>query len=114
MLLVLRQTPTLPLLLVMVLAQGLLGYALTSVFPAIPAEIFESRHYGPIFGSLMSASIAGGAAGPFFTGLLFDATGSYDAGFWVAFGFSLLAILAIWCAAPRKIRAVAGRIAKPV
>ena len=112
LLLALRGTPTLPLLLVMVLAQGFLGYALTSAFPAIPAEIFESRHYGPIFGSLMAASIFGGAAGPFVTGALFDRTGSYDAGFWVAFWLSLLAIVAIWRAAPRKVRAVAGRIAQ--
>ena len=35
-----------PLLYVMVAAQGVLGYGLTSVFGAIPAEIFQGRHYG--------------------------------------------------------------------
>ena len=29
----------------MILAQGTLAYSLTSVMGAIPAEIFESRHY---------------------------------------------------------------------
>ncbi|MGH7559858.1 MAG: hypothetical protein ACRENB_02435 [Gemmatimonadales bacterium] len=38
------------LLYLMVAAQGLLGYGLTSVIGAIPAEIFEGRHYGTIFG----------------------------------------------------------------
>jgi MFS family permease len=98
----------------MVLAQGTLGYALTSVFGAMPAEIFEGRHYGTIFGTLMLSSIAGGAVGPWITGLVYDATGSYDLGFWLAFACSLLAVLAIWLAAPRKVRAVAGRVAKTV
>ena len=48
----------------MILSQGLLGYGLTSVVGAIPAEIFEGRHYGSIFGSLMLAAIAGGAPPP--------------------------------------------------
>ena len=48
----------------MVVSQGMLGYGLTSVVGAIPAEIFQGRHYGSIFGTLMLASIAGGAVGP--------------------------------------------------
>ena len=52
------------LLYVMVAAQGVLGYGLTSVFGAIPAEIFQGRHYGTIFGTLMLAAIGGGALGP--------------------------------------------------
>jgi hypothetical protein len=48
----------------MVVAQGTLGYSLTSVMDAIPAEIFEGRHYGGIFGTVMLAAILGGAAGP--------------------------------------------------
>ena len=48
----------------MIGAQGLLGYGLTSVIGAIPAEIFEGRHYGTIFGTLMLAAIVGGAGWP--------------------------------------------------
>jgi hypothetical protein len=44
----------------MILAQGTLAYSLTSVMGAIPAEIFESRHYGSIFGTVMLAAILGG------------------------------------------------------
>jgi MFS family permease len=109
-LLVLRHAPTPPLLHLMVVAQGTLGYALTSVIGAIPAEIFEGRHYGIILGTLMLAAIGGGAAGPWVTGLLYDATRSYTLAFWLAIGCTALSALAIWLAAPRKVRAVAGRI----
>jgi MFS family permease len=109
-LLALRQSPTPTLLYLMIGSQGVLGYGLTSVLGAIPAEIFQGRHYGTIFGSLMLASIVGGAAGPWVTGALHDALGSYTLAFWVAIGSSALSALAIWLAAPRKVRAVAGRV----
>jgi hypothetical protein len=41
-----RRTRAAPLLYVMVVAQGAIGYGLTSVVGAIPAEIFEGKHYG--------------------------------------------------------------------
>jgi MFS family permease len=108
-LVLLRDAPTEPLLFAMVLAQGTLGYSLTSVMGAIPAEIFEGRHFGSIFGSVMVAAILGGAAGPWVTGVLYDATGSYSVAFWIAAGCSAISILAIWLAAPGQVRAVAGR-----
>ncbi len=110
-LLMLRDAPTRPLLYFMVIAQGLLGYGITSVVGAIPAEIFQGRHYGTIFGTLMLASIAGGAVGPWLTGALHDATGSYTIAFWIAIAGCALSALSIWLAAPRRVRAVAGRIA---
>jgi MFS family permease len=109
LLILLRETPTKALLYAMVLAQGTIGYSLTSVMGAIAAEIFEGRHFGRIFATAMVAAILGGAAGPWLTGALFDATGSYSAGFWIAAACSALSALAIWIAAPRKVRAVAGR-----
>jgi MFS family permease len=109
-LLLLRDFPTPALLYVMVLTQGMLGYGLTSVIGAIPAEIFQGRHYGVIFGTLMLAAIGGGAAGPWVAGALYDATGSYAPAFWLAIGASVLSAVAIWRAAPRQIRAVAGRV----
>src|SRR4030095_12428721 len=57
-LLLLAVSPTMPLLYVMVIAQGMLGYGLTSVVGAIPAEIFQGRHYGSIFGTLVLSSRA--------------------------------------------------------
>ncbi len=109
-LLLLRHFPTPTLLSLMVASQGMLGYGLTSVIGAIPAEIFQGRDYGTIFGTLMLAAIAGGAAGPWVTGALYDATGSYTLAFWIAIACSALSAGAIWLAAPRKVRAVAGRV----
>jgi MFS family permease len=108
-LLLLRAAPTPALLYLMVVSQGMLGYGITSVLGAIPNEIFAGRHYGTIFGTVMLAAIAGGAVGPWVTGLVHDATGSYDIAFWIAIACSLVSALAIWIAAPRKVRVVAGR-----
>ena len=109
-LLLMRDTPSPALLWFMVAAQGFLGYGVSSVFGAIPAEIFQGRHYGGIFGTLMGIGIAGGAMGPWVTGALYDASGSYALAFSLAIGCSLASIVCIWLAAPRQIRAVAGRI----
>ncbi len=103
-------SPSRPLLWSMVLAQGLLGYGLTPVFSAAPAEIFEGRHYGSIFGTLMVAAISGGAAGPLVAGLVHDHTGSYATAFWLCACVTLVGIGAMWLAAPRKVRHVTGRI----
>jgi MFS family permease len=106
----LRHGPTPMLLYLMVASQGMLGYGLTSVIGAIPAEIFQGPHYGTIFGTLMLAAIGGGAAGPWVTGALHDVTGSYSLAFWIAIGCSALSAGAIWLAGPRQVRVVAGRI----
>jgi MFS family permease len=111
-LLLLPYAPTPVLLYVMVLSQGMLGYGLTSVIGAIPAEIFQGRHYGTIFGTLMLASIFGGALGPWLTGALHDATGSYALAFVIAIACAAVSALAIWLAAPRHVRAVAGRVGR--
>ncbi len=109
-LIVLQDHPTLTLVYLMVLAQGALGYGLTSVLGAVVAEIFQGKHFGSIFGSVMLAAIAGGAAGPWVTGALYDVAGSYTAGFAICIGLSLISAAAIWLAAPRQIRVVAGQM----
>ena len=109
-LIMLEHTPTYTLVWLMVITQGALGYGVTSVVGAIPAEIFQGRHYGSIFGTLMLSAIAGGAAGPWIAGVLHDVTGSYRLVFWIAIVVSLLSAVTIWLAAPRKVRAVAGRV----
>ena len=108
----LRSAPTPILLYAMIVAQGTLGYSFTLVMGPIPAEIFEGRYHGSIFGTVMLAAILGGAAGPWITGILYDATGTYSIAFCIAAGCSLISILAIWLAAPRKVRAAAGRARK--
>jgi MFS family permease len=96
----------------MVLAQGFLGYSLTSVLGPIVAEIFEGPHFGTIFGTVMFAAVTGGAAGPWVTGMLYDRLGHYNAGFWLAFALCFVSAAAIWLAAPRKVRLVAGQARK--
>ena len=109
-LIVLRYDPSVSWLYLMVAAQGGLGYGLTSVMGAMVAEIFQGRNFGGIFGTVMLAALAGGAAGPWLTGALHDALGNYTLAFWLGVGMSVLSALAIWRASPRKVRAVAGRI----
>jgi len=100
------------LLYTMILAQGFLGYSATAVLGPIAAEIFEGPHFGSIFGTLMLCAIIGGAVGPWITGLLHDYTGNYNAAFWIALAFSILSAVAIFIAAPRKVRVVAGQIGR--
>jgi MFS family permease len=108
-LIALEQRPSYGLLCLMVLSQGFLGYALTSVMGPIVAEIFEGPHYGSIFGTLAVALIGGGAAGPWLTGVIHDATGSYRLAFVLAIACCLTSAVAVWIAAPRKVRRVPGR-----
>jgi hypothetical protein len=50
------------------------------------------------------------ALGPWITGVVYDSARSYAAVFWLAMGASVLSAIAIWRAAPREVRAVAGRV----
>ena len=105
----LEQFPSNSLLYLMVVAQGFLGYALTSVMGPIVAEIFDGPHYGSIFGTITVALIGGGAAGPWMTGVIHDITGSYRLAFVAAIACCIVSAAAIWRAAPRKVRPVPGR-----
>jgi MFS family permease len=97
------------LLYIMVFSQGFLGYALTSVMGPIVAEIFEGPQYGSIFGTVTTALIIGGAAGPWMAGAIHDATNSYRLAFILIIVCCLMSAAAIWIAAPRKVRLVPGR-----
>jgi MFS family permease len=113
-LIALEHTPSSALLWFMVLSQGGLGYALTSVMGPIVVEIFEGRHFGSIFGTITVASIGGGAAGPWTAGVIHDTTGSYRLAFLAAMGCCVVSAIAIWLAGPRQIRVVPGRAMKMV
>jgi MFS family permease len=101
--------PSPVLLYLMVLSQGLLGYAVTSLMGPVVAEIFEGPHFGSIFGLITVPLIVGGAAGPAAAGLLYDRTGDYTAAFWLCIALCAVGAVAIWRASPGKVRAVAGR-----
>jgi len=94
------------LLWLMILAQGVLGYGITSVFGPVVAEVFEGRHFGTIFGTLMIGAMCGGAAGPLVQGLLNDRTGSDMPGFVLGAAAAVLSAAAVWVAAPRRVRRV--------
>jgi MFS family permease len=111
-LLAMKAQPTPGLLYAMVVAQGLLGYGMASVFSAVPAELFGGKHYGAIAGMLSVAASLGAGTGPWVTGVLYDRTGSYGLAFGLGLGMSLAAIVGMWLAAPRKVRVVAGQVAR--
>jgi len=109
-LLALQAAPSLALVYAMVAVQGFLGYGFTSIMGAVVAEIFQGRHFGTIFGTVMFVALAGGAAGPWVTGILYDLFGNYTLAFVIGIAASALSAMAIWLAGPRHVRAVAGRI----
>jgi MFS family permease len=106
----LKYFPVLSLVYLMVLAQGALGYGVTSIMGAVVLEIFQGKSYGSIFGTIMIAALAGGAAGPWVTGVLHDFYGDYTLAFAIGIAVSALSAIAIWQASPGKIRAVAGQL----
>jgi MFS family permease len=107
-LIALAAAPSPALLYLMVAVQGGIGYALVSVMGPIVVEIFEGPHYGSIFGTLNVLMIGGGAAGPWMAGAIYDTTGSYTPAFLLAIACSVVSAIAIWQAAPRKVRRVRG------
>lgn len=109
-LIALEFVPSLALVYIMVISQGLLGYGVTSIMGAVVSEIFQGEHFGSIFGTLMLAALAGGAAGPLVTGVLHDHFGTYTPAFALGIAVSILATFAVWMASPSKVRAVAGRL----
>jgi MFS family permease len=109
-LIVLKHAPSPALLWLVIVSQGFLGYALTSVMAPIVAEIFEGPHYGAIFGTINVAMISGGAAGPWIAGTIHDATGSYSPAFLMAIACCAISTVAIWIASPRKVRLVPGKL----
>ena len=98
------------LMYAMVVVQGALGYGLASVFGSVPADLFAGPRYASIFGVIAAAAGAGAAIGPWLTGFMFDHWQNYDGAFAVAIVVSLVSIAAMWLAAPRKIRLVAGQV----
>ncbi len=109
-LIAMEHAPSPALLYLMIVSQGFLGYALTSVMGPIVLEIFEGPQYGAIFGMLTLPSIAGGAVGPWLGGVIHDASGSYRWAFILALVCCAISAAAIWLASPGKVRVVPGKL----
>ncbi|MBN2706277.1 MAG: MFS transporter [Deltaproteobacteria bacterium] len=83
------------------------GYgAAAPLFPSIAADIFQGRHFGRIFGLLSLNLGFGGAAGAWFSGLVFDRGNSYQLAFIFDIAALWLSCLFFWLAAPRRIRLI--------
>jgi MFS family permease len=98
-----------PLLYLMVLSQGFLGYVMAAMMGPMVAELFEGPNFGAIFGAITVASITGGAAGPWVAGVSHDLTGGYRLVFIIAIGLCAISAFAVFMAGPRQVRAVPGR-----
>ncbi len=108
LLVLLEARPEVWLVYLMICAQGL-GYGVATLYSAVPADIFQGRHYGRIVGSLSVSASLGAGAGPYLAGAIYDIDGSYEIGFWLGGIAALVSTLALWLASPRKIRLVAGQ-----
>ncbi|MCT8972539.1 MFS transporter [Microbaculum marinisediminis] len=111
-LIALGDSPTHWLVYVMVVGQGLAGYGLASLFGAVPAEIFAGRRFATIFSMMTVCGNIGAGVGPWITGVIYDATGSYNPAFLLCLAMSLVSAACIWAAAPRRVRLVAGQAAR--
>jgi MFS family permease len=109
LLILIEDYPSIYLIYAVACTQGILGYGVAPIYSSIAAEIFQGRNFGAIFGSLSVATTLGAASGPWVTGILYDSTGHYSAGFALAIGLLGISCVAMWMAAPRKVRLVAGR-----
>jgi len=69
--------------------------------PAFAREIFGTKQYGTIFGSLIGMGMLGNVAGPFIAGRLFDIQGSYN-NVWLIFSAIALVALAATTAINEK------------
>jgi len=108
-LILIARYPTTPMMLAMVITQGMFGYGLASLYGAIPADIFAGPRFASIFSVCSLGGNLGAGIGPWITGILHDQTGSYVPAWWLAFALSLFSILCIFMASPRKVRLVPGR-----
>ena len=114
LLLALESAPGRGLLYAMVATQGLLGYGVASLYGPITADVFGGKSFSRIFSVLVLFGNTGAAAGVFFLGIIDDSTGGYTFGWWLCLLASLVSIAAVWMAAPRRVRLVAGQAARRV
>lgn len=107
------KSPSTELVYLAMAAQGLLGYGMSALFGAISAEIFAGRKSASILALLGLGGNIGGGAGAWVMGAIYDAYGSYETGFWICWGVSILSIICVWIASPGRIRAVGAAPRRP-
>ncbi|MDQ3828177.1 MAG: MFS transporter, partial [Candidatus Tectomicrobia bacterium] len=81
-----------------------------SVYAAATADLFLGPSLGAILGVLELGWGLGGFAGSWFGGYWYDRWGSYHGVFAITIGVSLVCCLALWLAAPRRLRRSSGHL----
>ena len=66
-----------------------------TMLQGLVADVFGARSLGRILGAITVLDATGGALGPWITGMLYDASGSYQLGFAVIVGLVAVALIAI-------------------
>ncbi len=69
-------------------------------------DIFQGPRVGSIVGAIWFAFAMGGTIGPWLGGWLFELIGNYSLAFFLALSLFAVACVAIWLAAPRKVRRI--------
>ncbi|MFQ5955271.1 MAG: MFS transporter [Kiloniellales bacterium] len=77
-------------------AIGLLWLGTVPLTSGLVAQIFGVRYMATLFGFVFLSHQIGGFLGAWFGGYVFDATGSYDAVWWVAVGLGVAASILHW------------------
>jgi MFS family permease len=83
------------------------GYAMGLYTPTIAAsvaDIIRGPKVGWLIGLIWFSFAMGGTVGPWLGGWLFEINGNYRLAFLLAMGMNIVAVVAIWLAAPRKYR----------
>jgi MFS family permease len=86
------------------LAFGLGHGAFGSVYAAAIGDLFYGPHLGTILGALELGWGLGGFGGSWFGGYWYDRWGSYHGAFALTVAVGVLGCLALWLAAPRRLR----------
>ena len=85
-----------------------IGFCAPTLTAAI-TDIFQGPRVGSVIGFIWVGFAVGGAIGPWLGGWLFELSGNYWLAFVVAIILYAVACVAIWLAAPRKVRRVSGQ-----
>jgi MFS family permease len=75
------------------------------IVSAMTADVYRGQHYGRIYGLINLSNGLGAALGPWGSGALYDATGSYRLAFSVALGAVGCACFSLWLAAGPRLTA---------
>jgi sugar phosphate permease len=76
------------------------------VFFATAADLFQGKHFGSIFGVVITGFSLGGAIAPWLAGFLHDITHSYFSTFFIIAGSMVATAVLMWLIAPSKLRPV--------